>query len=58
MVVILAIMLIGGFSMSYAVWDKLSVTADETINIGEGTEIELAVVLAARQQARSLFQQA
>lgn len=47
MVVVLAIMLIGGFSMSYAVWDKLSVAQNETINIGEGTEIQLAVVLEA-----------
>lgn len=47
MVIVLAIMLIGGLSMSYAVWDKLSVAQDETINVGEGTAIQLAVVLEA-----------
>ena len=47
LVVVLAIMLIGGLSASYAVWDNLSVAQEETINIGEGTSIQLAVVLEA-----------
>ncbi len=46
-VVVLAVILIGGVSMSYALWDKLTVAQEETINIGKGTEIQLEVVLEA-----------
>ena len=46
-IVLVALLALGGTVSAYAWWDTLQETQNETLTVGEGTDLEVAVLAAA-----------